>query len=531
MEDSQTSPSSKKILEKLEAVIEPNRSAEGVEEYKISILALTIAHGEKIILPILITKDEISEIKTLEEFQQYECNLKREPWYAFVEKTYIYGYAPFGNVCLTGSEPKEVWSRLNTKQGLEKITNKFKINTTNREIFVKGVNVINSNFLTEPIPDSSMPTPTSRYKDIPQKRGPIMARMYKTNLSYYTPEEVSKSVPVSGIMNPMKMRLEIIPSSYVLSGKNTDNIEKSIKEDPKLVFNAEGDRYSGIFVSILSDNRGNSFTFPSFLNLADGKHIIEIYQKLQKPIPGIDVNSANGDELYDVVLTYLNEWSTYANTNKFPRLLHIEHVQNTYYIPDKLTQKPKPVRYIMLTRLNTMNIFVLANLVFDFLLFKQTNPTTPYKKNKDELKLWIEELKTKNSKIINISTACESVNPYIMNDEIVQDVASYIKANSLHRTKTQIETEEEGLDFFPFTKLNNFIAQFDNMKTDYPPLMESLKQSFSNEFASPLKREIGGSDPEGKSNKFNKEQSSKHNREKYLKYKAKYFALKAKLGL
>jgi len=75
MEDS---PSSKEILEKLEAVIEP----ENVEEYKISILALTIAHGEKIILPTRIT--------SLEEFQKYESDLKREPWYTFVEKTYIW---------------------------------------------------------------------------------------------------------------------------------------------------------------------------------------------------------------------------------------------------------------------------------------------------------------------------------------------------------------------------------------------------------------------------------------------------------
>jgi len=484
MEDSPKSPSSKEILEKLEAVIEPNKnesaesaeSAKSIEEYKISILALTIAHGEKIILP--------SRITTLEEFQKYESDLKREPWYTFVEKTYIYGYAPFGNVCLFRNKPHQVWSRLNTKQGIEKLTKRYGVNTTNRKTFIKGTNIINTDFMMEPIPDSSMP----RYKNIPQKRAPIMAKMYKEELSYYTPEEVGKNVPVSGIMNPMTMRLEIIPSTYLLSGKNTDNIEKSIKE-------AESDKYSGIFVSILSDNRGNSFTFPSLFNLADGKHVMEIFQRLQTPIPGINQDSANGNELYQVVATYLEEWILYINLNKLPGILGITATKNTYYVPDKLAQRKKAVNYFMILRMNTMNVYVLANLVFDFLLFKQTNPTTPYIKNKDELKLWIEELKTKNSKIINISNACEAVNPDIMNEKIIQDVAPYINANSLHRTKTQIETEEGGPDLIPFTELDNYIAQFEDKveeEYEYEPLRESLKQPISDEFASPLKREIGG---------------------------------------
>ena len=72
-----------------------------------------------------------------------------------------------------------------------------------------------------------------------------------------------------------------------------------IKEDPKLISNAGSDRYSGIFVSILSDNRGNTFTFPSLFNLADGKHIMEIFQRLQIPIPGIDPDSTD-DKIYTI---------------------------------------------------------------------------------------------------------------------------------------------------------------------------------------------------------------------------------------
>ena len=71
-----TSPSSEEILEKLEAIIETKEESGDVEEYKITILALTIAHGEKIIL-----RPQISD---LSEFEDYERELKGLPWYTFV---------------------------------------------------------------------------------------------------------------------------------------------------------------------------------------------------------------------------------------------------------------------------------------------------------------------------------------------------------------------------------------------------------------------------------------------------------------
>jgi len=80
-----------------------------------------------------------------------------------------------------------------------------------------------------------------------------------------------------------------------------------------------------------------------------------------------------------------------------------------------------------------------------------------------------------------------------MSEKVVQDVASYINTNSLHRTTTQIETEEGGPDLIPFAELDNYISQFENkVEEEYEPLSESLKQPIPNEFASPLKREIGG---------------------------------------
>ena len=457
MEDT---PTSKEILEKLEAVIEGENTKSVEEEYKISILALTIAHGEKIILP--------SRIRTLEEFKKYESDLKRQPWYPFVEKTYIYGYAPFGNVCLFRNKPHQVWSRLNTKQGFEKLANRYGVNTTNRKTFVKGTNIINTDFMTEPIPDSSMPT----FKNIPQKRAPIMAKMYKEELSYYTPEEVGIHVPVSGIMNPMTMRLEIVPSTYLLSGKSTDSIEKSIKEDPKLISNAGSDRYSGIFVSILSDNRGNTFTFPSLFNLADGKHIMEIFQRLQKPIPGIDPDSVDGNELYQVVTSYVEAWILYNNLNNLPRILDIGVIKNDYNITDKLTQKPKPVRYFMLTQMNTMNVYVIANLVFDFLESKEKEPNGVYRK---DIEIWVEELKEKNSKIINISTACEGVNPAKISMPTIQDITPHINRNSISRSITQNETEKGGPDIINFDDLDEYISNFEEKVVEEAEGLRSWK--------------------------------------------------------
>jgi hypothetical protein len=278
-----------------------------------------------------------------------------------------------------------------------------------------------------------------------------MAKIYKEELSNFTPEEVSRYMPVSGIMNPMTMRLEIVPSTYKLSGKSTDNIEKSIKEDPNLTFNAESDRYSGIFVSILSDNRGNSFTFPSLFNLADGKHIMEIFQRLEPQIPDMD-----GSELYQVIRQYVDYWNnTFTSGNN---ILTIKYLNVGYQVRDKITGKMKTPSYFMLTQMNTMNVYVLANLVFDFLLSKKQKPAEPY--IKANIGLWIEELKVKNSKIINISTACEGVNPEKMNTSTIEDVSGHINDHSLRRTPTQIENGEIGPDTIYFDELDDYISNF-----------------------------------------------------------------------
>ena len=432
------SPSSEEILEKLEGLIEESGS---IEEYKITILVLTISHGEKIILR--------SQINDLNEFEDYERELKGLPWYTFVEKTYIYGYAPFGNVCLISHNPNEIWSRPETKLGFQKTLNSLSIDTTNRSTFAKTVSQVNADFITRPETGQAKP------------RGAIMAEMFKKDKDHH-----SENMPIKGIMNPMTMRLEIVPSLYVLSGKNTDRIEEYIKQDPS-TFMASQDRYSGIFVSVLSVNRHNTYEFPSLFNLADGRHIMEIFQRLKNPIPGINIDTVDGSELYKVIQDYINYWNRTCGNP----MLNIRFGMNAYQIRDKTTGKLKAPSYFMLTQLNTMNVYVIANLVFDFLVSKEKDPNSVYRK---DIELWVEELKQKNSKIINISTACEGVNQSKISMSTIQDITPHINRNSISRSITQNETEKGGPDIINFDDLDEYISKFEEKVVEEA---EGLKRS------------------------------------------------------
>jgi hypothetical protein len=139
-------------------------------------------------------------------------------------------------------------------------------------------------------------------------------------------------------------------------------------------------------------------------------------------------------------------------------MLDIRFGMNAYHIRDKTTGKLKTPTYFMLTQLNTMNVYVIANLVFDFLVSKQKDSNEAYRK---DIEIWVEELKQKNSKIINISTACEGVNPAKISMPTIQDIAPHINRNSISRSRTQDETGENGPDIINFDDLDEYIAKFE----------------------------------------------------------------------
>ena len=74
-------------------------------------LVMSMCHGNKI-----ITKNINSLIP---DFVSYLDELKREPWYEFVRKTYICGTAPFGNVCIISDNTEAPGSRYDTSQNFK----------------------------------------------------------------------------------------------------------------------------------------------------------------------------------------------------------------------------------------------------------------------------------------------------------------------------------------------------------------------------------------------------------------------------
>jgi hypothetical protein len=327
-------------------------------------------------------------------------------------------------------------------------------------------------------------------------RGAIMAQMFKTDKDLH-----SENMPIKGIMNPMTMRLEIIPSVYVLSGKNTDRIEEYLKEDPH-TFMASQDRYSGIFVSVLSDNRDNTYEFPSLFNLADGRHIMEIFQRLKNPIPGLNIDAVDGSELYKVIYDYITYWNSTCGS----LMLNIRFGINTYHIRDKTTGKLKSLGYFMLTQLNTMNVYVIANLVFDFLVSKEKEPNVAYRK---DIEIWVEELKQKNSKIINISTACEGVNPAKISTPTIQDIAPHINRNSISRSKTQDETGENGPDIINFDDLDEYIAKFEEKVAAEGLRPQKVRRKRTNKRSKKNKRTNKQSKKKKRTNKQSKKNNNK----------------------
>ena len=462
-------------LEKSVETMEPVASALASEDYKINILVTTICHGEKIILRPLVSFDDFVD--------NYMRELARQSWYPFVRKTYKYGYAPFGNACIFRATPTDPWSNIDKKKNIEEY-----VRSNPRPNFRSRIDAasISGQFYSKYINEPANGKLTEAEIE-GKKRGAIMGKMVKT-FSNMDPHEF----PVKALMNPLKMRLEVIPSVYSLSGKNTDRQEEEFQKVPNF-FGISRDFYSGIFTSILSDNRDNVFTFSSLLNLADGKQVIEIFQKLSDESRDAIFGSGNpitidGSELYKVYLEYIDYWNTLISPradlaiqkenekikndksyipNIRSLLLEIGWNMNNYFIKDK-DGKSRPKSYVILTQMNTMNVYVLANLVFDFLLFKKNNPLEPYIKLSNDFPSWIEELKNKKSKIINITEACEGVIPNTMSEQLINDASRYINEISIRQTPTQQAMEEQTgePDIIPFDDLDKYISQFESEKDD-----------------------------------------------------------------
>ena len=384
-------------------------------------LIMSMCHGNKIITRNIVTLDP--------DFVSYLDELKRESWYEFVRKTYICGTAPFGNVCVINENTAAPGSRYDTAQNFKTFSASVSVKNPYRKSLASSIKTTNQQIQVSPDFDVFSGTPKPRISMYGQH-----AKTYNAyNPGYF---------PIRGIANPTQLRIEIVPSKYTLSGRNTDNQDALVNQDPTH-YSASRDFYSGIFVSILTDGR-NTFIFENLFNIADGKHIMEIFTRVKEPIPGIDTNIIDGKDLYDAIERYIGYWNQQIRPKSDKNNVFLEFIinykSNGYTVPNKNNAGKTFQSYFIITQMNTVTVYVLANLIFDFLDFKTRTPNERYQPSFPQ---WIDDLKEQNSKVINISTACESVDEKLA-PGIVQDVSNYVTNLSIKQTDTQQEVDFEG---------------------------------------------------------------------------------------
>ena len=100
----------------------------------------------------------------------------------------------------------------------------------------------------------------------------------------------------------------------------------------------------------------------------------------------------------------------------------------------------------IITQLNSINAYVLSNLVLEFLLVKTDNPNTNFVTHIGEISEWLKKLISINSKAFWISTACETVSSRYINNMLLPSISEYLTNKGVEQTETQIEfaLSEEG---------------------------------------------------------------------------------------
>jgi hypothetical protein len=400
-------------------------------------LVMSMCHGNKIITRNINTLDP--------DFVNYLNELKTESWYEFVRKTYICGTAPFGNVCIISDNTEASGSRYNTSQNFKTFSSSVSVKNSDRKSLAASIKTTNQQLQVSP--DFDLSSGNQKPKTS------IYAENAKT-FNAYNPGYF----PIRGITNPTQLRIEIVPSKYTLSGRNTDNQDELVRDDPTH-YSASRDFYSGIFVSILTDGT-NTFIFDELFNIADGKHIMEIFKRVKESIPGIDTSVIDGKQLYDAIQKYIVYWNQQFRprvdiNNAFSDFI-INYKSNGYMVPNKTNAGKTLQNYFIITQMNTVTVYVLVNLIFDFLDFKTRTPNEPYNPSFPQ---WIDDLKEQNSKVINISTACESVDTKLA-PGIVQEVSNYVTNLSIKQTDTQQEVDfEEDKPIIDFDRVNKYVER------------------------------------------------------------------------
>ena len=139
----------------------------------------------------------------------------------------------------------------------------------------------------------------------------------------------------------------------------------------------------------------------------------------------------DGSELVEVFNKYFEYWNDMLKRDgDYSPVLTIEL---------KKDEKMNDINPFIITQLNSINGYVLSNLVLEFLLVKTDNPNTDFNAYIGTMDTWVNKLMSINSKVFWISTACEVVSSRYINEKLLPSIAEYLTIKGVKRTNTQIE--------------------------------------------------------------------------------------------
>ena len=248
--------------------------------------------------------------------------------------------------------------------------------------------------------------------------------------------------PVQTLLSPSTPHVNKLTSLIELSGQSSNDLLNIFNADKRDV-RVGSDNFSGIFIYILQ-SLDKTFYFAKkdgFFNIADEEELINIFEKMDPPI--ILSNSAGklitGIDLAHAFSDFILYWNERQDVIAEPRL-NVEYITKSY-IPKGFT-KPKPK--LMLTNLNSMCMYILVNIVFDFLLTKTANPDDVYEIT--DFDTYLQELNSKDSKCFNVTTACRSLDTTSgmkLSRELINDISEYIRLTTPTNTQNELEYDIE----------------------------------------------------------------------------------------
>jgi hypothetical protein len=384
------------------------------------ILGIVVAHGAKYV------NKEITSLNNLKKYIEELENTK--PWYPFVVKNYFFTTAVFGNPCLYNQFPEHPLSAINQTLNINRAINEEvkegSFEGDDRITCVKGICKSQNRYISYPTREFL----TNQKSTIGEETIKIHEKTNKAYPDWFATKEIAKiDIP----------RISYLPSIWYLSGENT--IPQFIsygktQEKNERNLDIDDDKLSGIFLNILkgvnSKGEKKTFHFPYFFNLAVEEYLINIFNCFDPPMKLYDNKSklVDGSELVEVFNKYFHYWNIIGYNPDYS--LRIEFKQN---------EKMDNVVPFILTQLNSINAYILSNLVLEFLLVKTDDPNTNFVEHIGEVSDWLTKLNSINSKVFWISTACEVVSSRYINEKLLPSIAEYLTNKGVKRTNTQIE--------------------------------------------------------------------------------------------